>query len=490
MLAAPCAFVLALAMYWPSLPSGVGTGDVAEAQTVPYILGIAHPTGFPAYVLVGWAFTHAVPFVSVAWRMNVVSALSSAAVAAGIVRLGIALGATVPAALAAGLIFAYGLMVWVGALLANAQVLANVCAVFALVCAVRYAASGDRRVLFGGCVLVGFGAAAHPTAIWLTPALIVAALWQRRTLGVRAAALALLALVAPLALYTYLPLRSAVIAAQHLDPNAPPPLNGAGEVDWDTHHPRTLDGFLDEVLGREEGAGPMVARALDPRTFSAVGPFWLDLAQEQYTPCLLAIALLGAVVLAVRDIRGLSVVAAGTIGGILFAYVYRADGNIDRYVITSFAATAALAAAAVPTGIRNRRAAIGRWAITAALTVLSVTAYTTNRGTDFSDPTFDGQRIIDVARRDVPNGAVIVADWNEATALGYGAYVERVLGSRRIVSGYPAEYLRAYPQWSKTQPLALLHSANSSLGIAPSRWLQELPTSNHLYQVYLIRPPE
>ena len=46
--------VLATAMgVWRLMP-GVGYWDTAEFQTVPAILGTAHPTGYPTYVLLGW----------------------------------------------------------------------------------------------------------------------------------------------------------------------------------------------------------------------------------------------------------------------------------------------------------------------------------------------------------------------------------------------------------------------------------------------------
>jgi hypothetical protein len=38
---------------WRLMP-GVGFWDTAEFQTVPPILGTAHPTGYPTYVLLGW----------------------------------------------------------------------------------------------------------------------------------------------------------------------------------------------------------------------------------------------------------------------------------------------------------------------------------------------------------------------------------------------------------------------------------------------------
>ena len=50
---------------------GVGFWDTAEFQTVPPILGTAHPTGYPTYVLLGWlASIVLTPFGEAAFRMN------------------------------------------------------------------------------------------------------------------------------------------------------------------------------------------------------------------------------------------------------------------------------------------------------------------------------------------------------------------------------------------------------------------------------------
>ena len=55
---------------------GVGFWDTAEFQTVPPILGTAHPTGYPTYVLLGWlASVVLTPFGEAAFRMNLLSAI-------------------------------------------------------------------------------------------------------------------------------------------------------------------------------------------------------------------------------------------------------------------------------------------------------------------------------------------------------------------------------------------------------------------------------
>ncbi len=63
---------------------GVAFWDTGELQTVGPLMGTAHPTGFPTYVLLGWfASVILQPLGEPAFRMNVLAALS-VAVAAGV----------------------------------------------------------------------------------------------------------------------------------------------------------------------------------------------------------------------------------------------------------------------------------------------------------------------------------------------------------------------------------------------------------------------
>jgi hypothetical protein len=52
--------------------------DGGEFQFVPWLPGLAHPTGYPLYVLLGWLWTHLLPLGEVAWRMNLLSAMLAA----------------------------------------------------------------------------------------------------------------------------------------------------------------------------------------------------------------------------------------------------------------------------------------------------------------------------------------------------------------------------------------------------------------------------
>ncbi|MGH7709276.1 MAG: protein O-mannosyl-transferase family, partial [Vulcanimicrobiaceae bacterium] len=75
------AFLGPLVLYVASLSPAVAFWDTGEMQTVPWILGIAHPTGFPLFTLLGWAFSHVVAIDTVAWRISLLCALATAAAA-------------------------------------------------------------------------------------------------------------------------------------------------------------------------------------------------------------------------------------------------------------------------------------------------------------------------------------------------------------------------------------------------------------------------
>jgi hypothetical protein len=64
----------AFVLYVVTLAPTVLFADGGEFQFAPYILGIAHPTGYPLYSLLGWVWSHVLPVGDVAYRMNLFSA--------------------------------------------------------------------------------------------------------------------------------------------------------------------------------------------------------------------------------------------------------------------------------------------------------------------------------------------------------------------------------------------------------------------------------
>lgn len=68
-----------LSLYLYTLLPGVGYFDTGDIQWTAPLFGMAHPPGYGLLVSFGWIFVKIVPFGSIAWRMNLLSALSGVA---------------------------------------------------------------------------------------------------------------------------------------------------------------------------------------------------------------------------------------------------------------------------------------------------------------------------------------------------------------------------------------------------------------------------
>jgi hypothetical protein len=109
LLVATVAFVAA----WQGLMPGVAFWDTGELQAVGPLLGTAHPTGFPTYVLLGWLASVVLqPFGEPAYRMNLLSALCLAVAAGVTVDLVRGLTGRVALGIAAGIGLALTPIAW------------------------------------------------------------------------------------------------------------------------------------------------------------------------------------------------------------------------------------------------------------------------------------------------------------------------------------------------------------------------------------------
>ena len=165
-------FVSMLGLYLAGLAPGLLWGDSAEMQILAGIGGVAHPTGYPLFTLVGRLFT-ALPFKDEAWRANLVSAWFAAAtlalLAGVLVRRGLAAWAAVAGALAWGLSFTF----WSTAQRCEVYSLATFVAVAAIACTLEAQAHGRRSMRFAAGFLLGLTLTGH---LAFAPAVAVAGL--------------------------------------------------------------------------------------------------------------------------------------------------------------------------------------------------------------------------------------------------------------------------------------------------------------------------
>jgi hypothetical protein len=116
--------IVAFVAAWRAMLPGVAFWDTGELQVVGPLMGTAHPTGFPTYVLLGWLASVVLqPFGEPAFRMNLFSGLCLAVAAGVTVDLVRALTGRVALGVAAGLGLALTPIAWTIATHAEAHTL-------------------------------------------------------------------------------------------------------------------------------------------------------------------------------------------------------------------------------------------------------------------------------------------------------------------------------------------------------------------------------
>lgn len=423
-------FVAALALYVATLAPGVLAADSGELQTVAAQLGVAHPPGFPLYVLLAHLFTR-LPVGSPAYAVNLLSAVFAALTVVVVYRTGLLLTGRHLAALVGALALGAATTFWSQATTANVRSLTALFAalfVYALACfriatragvAEREAARGPTgrsttaadRALIWAALFISFGLTHHVSLVFLGAVglvFIVAVdrplLRSPRRWG-RPLAAALLGLLPLL----YLPLRA------------------GADVRGASPELATLPGFLEHVL----------ATGFRGDLFYYLAP--ADLAQRlrimgnvmtfQFAPLLLAGMVVGLLLLLRRDRT-----TAWLLGGSFVAYVfvaatYRAPQTVEYMMPAYVPAALALAVA-----IGRRPVVLARWRglgpalgalfaalmLAAALSQLPGHVSAAGARHEADDARVVAARLLAGA----PPDAVILAHWHWATPLWYLREVE------------------------------------------------------------------
>lgn len=406
--------------------------DTGESQTVPYILGIAHPTGFPAYVLLGFLFTHIVVIGSVAFRMSLFSGCCAGVACAALYVSLRALSANAIAALLATLALAFGTIVVKYAIRAEVHTLALAFESLALLEIFRWVCSRRQYDLFLACVFEGLALATHPVALWLLPGMAVIVAVHYRRLTRAAVAYAAAALLSPLLLYLYLPIRSAVVTNEHLDPalriGLPP-----GQPFWDYGHAIVWRNFIWMISGSQFDKGAGLAGFYQFERYPEFFSKFSNVATEQFGSLVVVFALIGIVALWRKD-RALAI---GTIlcgiAFLPFAFAYAEETDQVRYVLEALwinALLVGLGLQEVLAILSRLRVGIREAAIVAALFVVSLQVW--QDGWPYRPESVVARDFVRRVASVTPDDAVLVAPWVYVTPLGYSAYVAHDLGNRLL----------------------------------------------------------
>jgi hypothetical protein len=166
----------AFAFYLHGAYPTVSAGDSGEFITAAQTLGIAHPSGFPSYTILGNFFSHLVPWANPGFKLNLFSAALGAAAVAMMYAMLLAAGVRPVIAAAVALLAAFG-----RAHIANSQAseVFELLLVFSI--AIFWAAISGKWIL--SAFLMGLAAGNHQTVVLLFPALLFIFWSERRQNG-------------------------------------------------------------------------------------------------------------------------------------------------------------------------------------------------------------------------------------------------------------------------------------------------------------------
>jgi len=198
-----------LLVYALSTPRTVMLEDDGSFISAAWFAGVAHPPGYPLYILLGWIISHLLPFGSVAWRVHLLSGLMGALACMCIAWIIIRRTGNRAAAYLAAAALGLSEHFWSQAILADVYT-ANAALLFLTLALVQEAAvRRDTRFWVASAVAYGLGFANHyPLMILGSPVLLAFAVGAGRDLRRRLPYLVPIAVLTTAALYAWMVWRS------------------------------------------------------------------------------------------------------------------------------------------------------------------------------------------------------------------------------------------------------------------------------------------
>ncbi|HET7701790.1 MAG TPA: DUF2723 domain-containing protein [Candidatus Limnocylindrales bacterium] len=475
---------------WRLMP-GLGFWDTAEFQLVPPVLGTAHPTGYPTYVILGW-LTSAIltPIGEAAFRMNVLSAVLVAVGVGVTVDLARRLSGSLILGIVAGLAVALTPIVWAIGTHADPHSLHFAFVALILWLLVRWehrrrgnpldpdlapAPQRADRLLLAAAVMVGLSVGNHSLTLLLGPPILAYVLAVDPGVLRRPGFVA--ACVAAFAIPTILVRMEMVLRA------------GWFRAPFVYADPSTWDGFWYVTLGSQfhswvtDPFGDLPGRVADV----------VDMAAGQLGP-FASVVVVALAVTIVRQPR-YALLSGLTMGITLFFNSVYPDGAIDRYylgpVLIAWTWLVILAATAVDV-LAGRGLAAGpdappspgrRWLRPAGLVVLAAVlvapsllavparAKLVDRTTDRS-----AERWTDEVLEIVEPDAVIVSWWSYSTPLWYATIVDGrrpdicIVDDRNRVDFNLLELAQVIDLFIATRPVYLVRNGTSELPALEGRY--------------------
>jgi hypothetical protein len=313
------AFACLLALYVATLAPSVMGGDSGELTTAALTGGVPHPPGYPLFAMLARLFAALPLGHSPAWRVNLLSATSTAAAAAVLCATVQLWTREAASGLVAAALFGTNTVVWRHATSAEVFGLNVFFVALAFLLWLHVERTAARRHVFALAIACGLAMCNHPTFVFVGAPLALRSLWvARRNLGGRGIAFALALGLCGLLPYAYLAVASHSQAA----------------VSWGDQ--TTFDGLFAHVLRRNYGTFSM-GQASKGSPFVNEGTFLPTLWQMLghafprffwIGPALAMVGLHGA--LKARHERRLVYVLGAALGGYVFVFCALSNLSMDK----------------------------------------------------------------------------------------------------------------------------------------------------------------
>ncbi len=171
-------FFSVLVIYVSTMASSIAGGDAGELMGAAITGGVAHPPGFPLYMILAKFFTY-LPLSSLAWRVNLLSATAAAAAATFLMLSIWRWSQNLWAAILASALFAFSPVVWTYAIEAEVFSLNNFFVALLLFLSLEWFARPSQRIFYLIGATIGFGWANHHIFIFFSVPLLAWVLWHR-----------------------------------------------------------------------------------------------------------------------------------------------------------------------------------------------------------------------------------------------------------------------------------------------------------------------
>lgn len=329
--------MLALAsflLYLRTLAPDVVDADGGEFQFAAWNFGFVHPTGYPLFLMLGGTFQHVVPIGNPAFRLNLFNAFIAAFVVAMVYLVALEFARHRVASIIAAAVFGLTRTFWYDASAAEVYALNVFFVALLLFIVLRWQCEPTAGKFAAFCWVFGLALTHHRTVMLWVPAFLIFIFLVARREQFRfhperikaQVALFMLALLIPLLLYLYVPLRAPA------SPYFALPLTPHRTL---ILYDNSVAGFIDYLVGRTFQA-EMGWDAVSVARLMAFPQLLLD----QFGVLGMALGILGFVaMLWRREWTRFILLFVGFATTILFASIYHI-GDIVHYYIPAYLAWA------------------------------------------------------------------------------------------------------------------------------------------------------